>query len=396
MREKSTVQPKTKVKFDEKSFARIKRTIRNMSQASRERQSKPDFATPLPDEVGLQLTNRCNLRCKHCYQWSEEGHHNNLDSTLQKTDLDFGIIEKIFSETRDVKSNLYVWGGEPLCYEHWNKFCDLLAKDPRWTVLCTNATGIESNLASIVKISGSLAALVSLDGFEMENDFLRGKGAFKKALGGIDALLDCKAKGDYKGEVSVNCVITDGMAGKLYDFLEYFEAKGVNTVYFCFPWYIPEDTCLKMDAFFEKKFNWLPGYDKDRKNSWHSYSYNLHHEMVDELKKNLQKINDKAWNIRVRYQPALEMEEVENFITGAAKPGQQRKSCLAASNRMNVGADGTVTVCKMFPEFTIGDLNKRGVHDLWNSEEFKKARLIISQGLMPICSKCILLYLHGR
>ncbi len=390
------MQPKTNVEFDEKSFERIKRTIRNMSLASRERQSKPDFATGLPEEIGLQLTNRCNLRCKHCYQWSEDGHHNNMDSCVQKMDLDFGIIEKIFSETKDVKSNLYIWGGEPLCYEHWDGFCDLLAEDPRWTVLCTNATGMEDNLESLLKISGSLAVLVSLDGFEQENDFIRGRGTYKKVIRGIDTLLDCKAKGAFRGEVSVNCVITDSMVGKLFDYLTYFEEKGVNTVYFCFPWYIPEDSCLKMDEFFEDKFNWLPGYDKNRKKSWHSYTYNLKHERIDLLKKDLDKINAKTWKIRVRYQPALEMDEVENFITGGAKTGQNRKSCLAASNRMNVNADGTVTVCKMFPEFTIGDLRELSVGDLWNSEQYKKARLIIDQGLMPICPKCILLYLHGR
>ncbi len=390
------MQPKTKVEFDEKTFDRIKRTIRNMSTASRERQSKPDFATRLPDEVGIQLTNRCNLRCKHCYQWSDEGHHKNMDLSKQKMDLDFGIIEKIFSETKDVKSNLYVWGGEPLCYENWDRFCDLLARDPRWTVLCTNATGIEDNLDSLLKVSENLAALISLDGFEEENDAVRGKGVFKKVINGIDALLDCKGKGTFKGEVSVNCVITDSMVGKLYDFLEYFEEKGVNTVYFCFTWYIPENICLEMDKYFEEKFNWLPGYNKNRKNSWHSYTYNLNHGLIEKLKRDMQKINSREWNIRVRYQPALEMDEVESFITGGGKAIQHRKLCLAASNRMNVSADGTVTVCKMFPEFIVGNLNERSVYELWNSEEFKKARLIISQGLMPICTKCILLYLHGR
>jgi radical SAM protein with 4Fe4S-binding SPASM domain len=390
------MQPKTKVEFDKNSFDRIKRTIKNMSVASHERRSKPDFATALPDEVGIQLTNRCNIRCKHCYQWGEEGHHKNFEASLQKMDLDFGIIEKIFFETRDVKSNLYVWGGEPLCYEHWNKFCDLLEADPRWTVLCSNATGIESNLDSLLKISANLAALISLDGFEEENDSLRGKGVYQKAVKGIDALLECKAKGTYQGEVSVNCVITDSMVGKLFDFLEYFERKGVNTVYFCFPWHISEGDCIKMDKLFSEKFSWLIGTDKTNKNSWHSYTYNLDHNLIDALKKDLQKINEKTWNIRVRYQPALEMHEVENYITGEGKPVQNRKSCLAVSNRMNVNADGTVTVCKMFPEFRVGDLNHSGVHDLWNSEEFKKARLIINQSLMPICSKCILLYLHGR
>jgi hypothetical protein len=36
------------------------------------------------------------------------------------------------------------------------------------------------------------------------------------------------------------------------------------------------------------------------------------------------------------------------------------------------------------------------VMEIWESEAFKKVRETIHGGLTPICSKCVLLYRHGR
>ena len=84
-----------------------------------------------------------------------------------------------------------------------------------------------------------------------------------------------------------------------------------------------------------------------------------------------------------------------DFILGEEIPAQNRKHCIGITNRMNVMPDGKVTVCKLFPEFEIGDLSSKSVPDVWNSPDFQKARELISRGLMPVCSKCVLLYLHG-
>nr|WP_238392318.1 SPASM domain-containing protein [Paenibacillus antri] len=50
----------------------------------------------------------------------------------------------------------------------------------------------------------------------------------------------------------------------------------------------------------------------------------------------------------------------------------------------------------MFPEFKVGDLLIQDVGELWHGEAFAKMRETLSCGLMPVCSKCILLYLNGR
>lgn len=390
------MQPKTKIKFDEESFNRLKRTIRNMSVTDKERHMNSKYATEVPDEVGIQLTYKCNLRCKHCFEWSEDGFCTKLDKEEQLSEIDLDVLQRIFDETKERKSNMYIWGGEPFCYSNWDKFVDILSKDKRWTVLCTNGTMIDKKLDSILKISDTLALLISLDGFQVENDNVRGKGTFNKVIENIKMLVDLKKKGIYKGEISVNCVITDEMVDKLYDFMEYFEEIGVNTVYFCFPWYIPKETAEKMDIYFKENFAWLNTLDEKSTASWHSYTYGLNSDLIDTLEKELEKINNRVWKIRIRIQPAVEPNEIRPFAMGQELPAQHRTTCLAMSNRMNIEANGNVVMCKMFPEFKVGNINEGTVKEIWHNDIITKCREKIGCGLMPICSKCILLYLHGK
>jgi sulfatase maturation enzyme AslB (radical SAM superfamily) len=390
------MQPKTKVKFDPKTFARLKRTVQYMAQGRQQCQNDPGYATPLPMEIGLQLTNRCNLRCRHCFQWNQTGWHRQLEPAQRDQDLSFDLIAKIVSQTAEARPHLYLWGGEPLSYSEWDPLARLLEENPLWTVLCTNGIDLGNRMESILRISAQLAVLVSIDGFETENDALRGRGSYRQAMGNLDQLLRLKQQRSFHGEVSVHCLVHEAIIPRLYDFMEYFEAKGVNTVYFCFPWYISPATAAHMDEYFSRNFNWLREIGAGAPRSWHSFQYHLEPASIPALLEQVRRLNERTWRIRIRYQPALEPEEITPFILGQEAPAQRRSLCLAVSQRMNVLPDGTVTVCKLFPEFVVGDLHREEVAAIWQSPQFRHAREVIHRGLMPACSKCVLLYLHGN
>ena len=390
------MQPKTEVKFDPKSFARLKRTIQQMSQGRQQCLNDPGYATPLPVEISLQLTNRCNLRCRHCFQWNETGWHRQLEPAQRSQDLDFDLIAKIIHQTAAAKPNLYLWGGEPLSYSEWEPLARLLEENPFWTVLCTNGIDLDRRMESILRISSQLAVLISLDGFEAENDALRGPGSFRKTLGNLDELIRLKQQGSFRGEISIHCMIHEAILPRLVDFMEYFEAKGVNTVYFCFPWYISPAAATRMDEYFRLNFKWLREIGQAAPRSWHSYQYHLDPESIPAVLEGVKRLNERAWRVRIRFQPALEPGEIAPFLLGQETPAQQRSLCLAVSQRMNVLPDGTVTACKLFPEFTIGDLHQEDVGALWQKPEFRRAREVLHRGLTPACSKCVLLYLHGN
>lgn len=74
------MNPKSEIKHSAKDLHILKRTIRNTMETKRNIEKIAGYATPLPESVGIKLTNQCNLRCKHCYQWNDTGYHHFHDT----------------------------------------------------------------------------------------------------------------------------------------------------------------------------------------------------------------------------------------------------------------------------------------------------------------------------
>ncbi|MFI9380464.1 radical SAM protein [Kutzneria sp. NPDC052558] len=390
------MHPSTTRTLNGREFADIKHTVAIRSRARRGVLDDPAYAAPLPQEVSLQLTYRCNLRCTHCYQWNEQGFFRDFSPQRQKTELDIDVVANVLRTTAPVRSKLFLWGGEPLMHTKFGEVASLLERYPRTVNMCTNGLLFKRKLDDLLRIGENLNLLVSLDGLGEDHEALRGKGTFTRTIDNIQMMLDLKREGRFHGELSLSCMVSHVTVGKMYEFMEWAEQLGVNTVYFQFPWYISPEVASQMDAVYEQSFAWLKPDTGTKQPTWHSYTYQLPEEQLPVLRESMTRLASRAWGVRVRYQPQLEAEEVEDFIRGTSRPAQNRSKCLAVSNRMEVHADGNVSSCKFFPEFVVGNLYDTEMTELWQSEAFRKVRSILSaNGMMPVCSKCILLYLNG-
>ncbi|MEV6596738.1 radical SAM protein [Actinoplanes sp. NPDC051346] len=379
-----------------KEFADIKHSVRIRSGARRSQLSDPGYAAPLPQEVSLQLTYRCNLRCTHCYQWNDQGFFRDFSVDRQRTELDLGVVEDVLRTTAPIKSKLFLWGGEPLMHTRFGEVAKLIERYPRTVNMCTNGLLFKRKLDDLLRIGENLNLLVSLDGLGEDHEALRGKGTFRRTHDAITMMLDLKRAGRFDGEISLSCMVTHATVYKMFEFMEWAEELGVNTVYFQFPWYISPEVAHAMDELYEQSFAWLEPSTGTKRPTWHSYTYQLPPELLPVLKESMRRLAERRWNVRVRYQPQLEADEVEDFILGTSRPAQRRSRCLAVSNRMEVHADGAVSSCKFFPEFVVGNLYDSPVEELWQSEKFRRVRQTLAEsGMMPVCSKCILLYLNG-
>ncbi|MCU1283444.1 MAG: radical domain protein [bacterium] len=377
--------------LDPGAFAKLRRIAPNQLAARRD--AADWHAQPLPEEIAFKLSNRCDLRCTHCYQWNDDGYHHLLPRADQAGDLSLEVIAKVLEATRGIRSNVFLWGGEPLVYRHWDGLVDLLAAAERWTSICTNGTLVERRLPSLLRISHSLEMSLSIDGFETEHDALRGAGAFARTLAGLRFLVAKKRSGAYEGEISVNCVIGDALVGRLYDLVAFFEAEGVETVYLSFPWFISKDTAALMDAYFAARFPQLPTPEKP---SWHSYGFKLDLARLDALRGDLLRVDGGAWRIKLRYNPQLDAGDLEEFLRGSHRPAQNKTRCLALRTRLDVFPNGDAVSCKFFPEFSVGNLLEASVAEVWHGERYDRVRETVATcGLMPVCAKCNLLYTRG-
>lgn len=383
-----------KARIDHEAFALIRRAAQIRATAKRIRRGGSRSAIRIPEIIGLKLTNRCNLRCLHCYQWNKNGSHRSLGELAMKAELNFEIVEKVFHETCTVRSSVYLWGGEPLTYAYFSDLMRLLERDPRIVAICTNGTFLTSHMDDILRVK-NIELLIALDGFEEENDAIRGKGNFNVVLSAIEQLKDMEKSRIFTGKISIHCVIHDRMVGKLFKFARFLECRDIHSLILCFPWYLSYETSEKMNRYFLDHLSWLGSLSELDYASWRAFKYRLMPELLPLVKEEIKRIKKSDWGIRLRFQPDVSMEEIDGFILGNDIPASRKNKCFSIYTRMDVLPDGRVTPCKHFPELAVGNLEKLSVETIWNSEVLHSVQEIVNRRLMPVCSKCNNLYLHG-
>lgn len=375
-------------------FNIIKNTLHTISLAKRSYQSGIP-SDGLPHIFGFKLTNRCNLRCKHCYEWNDQGYHNHLEKADQNCDLDLNIILKCMQETDTVHPSFYLWGGEPLIYYKIGELLEILARRKAIVAICTNGHAILKHVEVLQKFGHNLELLIALDGNEKNNDALRGKGSYQKTMQAIDTLVALKKQGLFQGKISVHTMISNDNVDSTVDYVSQMQEKGVENLILCFPWFISEAVSSGMDDFFDQHFSWLDGAGHGDKRSWHAFKYRIENEKYNKVIEEVRKIKNRTWEMNVKIQPNIESDAVHGFLDGEDILRDTDSRCLSVYSRMDILPNGKVTSCKHFPEFTVGDLRKQSVAEIWNSDEMNRIRQTLKDENAPVCSKCNNLYLHG-
>ncbi len=124
----------------------------------------------------LQITDKCNLKCKHCFVGNS-----------QNNELTIDIIKRIFDEFIQMQGlRVMITGGEPLMHKEFEKLNSLLPEYPFRKILFTNGILLNQKIIEALNVD---EIQFSIDGMEKGHDTLRGKGTFSKVLKKL-----CKAK----------------------------------------------------------------------------------------------------------------------------------------------------------------------------------------------------------
>ena len=144
-------------------------------------QIKSLFGIRTPDQVTISITEECPNRCVHCA----------LPDSGNKLHLEPDTVKDVISQILDMGTTLVIFdGGEPALYKELPELVSAV-DDRAISTLFTSGAGFTSSLAGRLKEAGLYAVNVSLDSsVQEEHDAMRGrKGAFKDAMGAVDACL---------------------------------------------------------------------------------------------------------------------------------------------------------------------------------------------------------------
>ena len=277
------------------------------------------------------LSENCNLKCLHCYQ---ENH--------KPVQLKYEQLLEIYNQfkhllkMKKMKGHINITGGEPLCNPHLFKILELIKQDKElisFSIL-TNGTLITENIAKKIKNYNPDYVQVSLEGGKKMNDYIRGKGTYKKIANGI---INLRNQGIF---TSISFTATKLNYKEFPKVVKYARKYDVNNV-----WsdrYIPlgdsEDKDLSLD------------YKQTRK----------YLEILNKERKKLKKRKNN--NTTISMYRALQFQMTNDFAYG----------CTAGDTLLTVMENGDLVPCRRMP-IIIGNLLKENMYDLYVKNDILKS-----------------------
>jgi radical SAM protein with 4Fe4S-binding SPASM domain len=130
--------------------------------------------SPVPSLRYLELliTDRCNLKCRHCYIGDPE-----------VRELPIDVLKILLEEFYRLQGlRVLISGGEPLLHQDFDLLNEYLVHFPLRRVLLTNGTLLTEKRLESLNVD---EIQISIDGLEVSHDSMRGKGSFRKAMEGF-------------------------------------------------------------------------------------------------------------------------------------------------------------------------------------------------------------------
>jgi radical SAM protein with 4Fe4S-binding SPASM domain len=157
----------------------------------------------------LQITDKCNLRCRHCY--IGEGRGDELTVEQVRNTL------REFEEMQGLR--VLITGGEPLLHSGFGEINDMLPEFFVRKVLFTNGFLVNRKVLEGLNVD---EIQVSIDGLQPAHDALRGSGGLARAISAVEAAAEAGLA------VSVSTMVHAGDLGDFDEMEKLIRSLGVK------------------------------------------------------------------------------------------------------------------------------------------------------------------------
>ncbi len=279
----------------------------------------------MPGVVAWEVTNECNLACRHCKADAKNIARSHLSGERWAPRRDLTTAEALsFIDSIATFQPLVIFtGGEPLLRRDIETLIGRATESNMKTALATNGLMIDDRRAQGLKARGLNAMSISVDDADAHvHDTVRGlRGAFDGAL---RAARIAAAAGI---SVQINTTVTKANVGTLQAIKEMVQASGAHAwhVFFLVPTGRGNIVDLASSDDYYKALTWL--------------------EELDKMKKD--------FSLRPTCAPQYRLRE-------------GRRGCLAGISYVFVSSDGTVQPCGYLP-LNAGSIRQQNLADIWQS-----------------------------
>jgi AdoMet-dependent heme synthase len=281
--------------------------------------------------IQWHLTERCNLKCKHCYQ--EGPNPEELSSgQIYRAIEEISDMLKGWHEDYDLdfSPSFNITGGEPFLRAGFFDILERLVQTGFEVYILSNGTCITLDMAQKIAALGVHGVQISLDGPEKIHEQVRGRGSFAAALQGVRNLLQAGVK------VSLNATISKMNAGYFQEMVGLALELGVPRL--GFSRLVPS------------------GRGKDLLNDMLSLGD------TKQFYERILSVQVEGLEIATGDPMAAQMNcaAPADDETGAFPAG----GCAAGVSGLTILADGTVTPCRRLP-IALGKVGENSLREIW-------------------------------
>lgn len=298
-------------------------------------------------EVIISITNNCNLRCKMC------------DIPSKKvTELNTDIWKNVILHAKKLSCETIVFsGGEPLLRDDIFELIPFVRNNNMRTCVTSNGYCIDKTTAKRLFSAGVNVVNVSIEGPEKIHDWLRGEGAFSKAVEAIGNLQEANI------ETTIATMVSRYNYKSLNYIIELARDYGVTTIKFQ-PF---------SDIFLMKEKQ--------------DYSFIAPSSEKIKIQEAFKDAYQRCNNYGIATNPLGYLEKISEYLSGDSL--LIRHGCPALQTVASISAEGDIYPCWVIngKDDLIGNVRKRSLYDIWNSKyRSDKISSIIKKG----CPGCMM------
>jgi SynChlorMet cassette radical SAM/SPASM protein ScmE len=317
----------------------------------------------IPRSVDVEITSRCNLRCRYCYYFD------NPSVTYQDLPTDEWL--KFFDELgRCAVMDVTLQGGEPFIRKDLPELIEGIVRNRMRFSILSNGGLIDDNIASFIAQTNRCNSVqVSVDGSSpVTHDVCRGKGSFEGAIRGIRILRH------YNIPISVRVTI------------HHYNVLDLENI-----------AHLLLDEL------GLPGFSVNsagylgscRKSSKELLLTTLDREAAMETLLQLsERYQGRISAMAGPLAEARRWRKMEDALLNGAEQfpdGGYLTGCGCPSNKIAVRADGAIIPCCMLAHLELGQINSDSLEEVWQQNPILnglRERHTISLDTFEFCAEC--------
>ena len=202
--------------FDSKMSKKIKELL---SGEYNEINNKRENQISAPLKISMNLTKKCNLRCKQCFSDSGE---------IMAKELTTDDMYRLFDDMNKYGTFfICLGGGEPLTRPDLLDILNYGKKKQLAISVVSNGLLLTKELINKLNDANLDMFWISLDGLEKNHEMLRGKTTFNKALNALQLLKDY-----YKGKTAIRISLNKFNVGEYKELIKIAEEYDVDLIRF--------------------------------------------------------------------------------------------------------------------------------------------------------------------